>query len=64
MGIIEKIEKWLQGKKTYLVIISGIIAAILAYLNGDMTLVQALSAIWVALGLGAVRSGVSKSGVK
>ena len=62
MGIIAKIEQWLQGKKTYLVVVSALLGAVIAYLNGDLSLVQALQTIAAALGFGALRSGVSKSG--
>ena len=62
MGILQKIELWLQGKKTYLVMIAAILGAIAAYSTGDMTLIQALEAIMAALGLGALRSGVAKVG--
>lgn len=62
MGIITRIEQLLQGKKAYLVMVGGIIAAVVAYLNGDMSLMQMVGAIWTALGLGALRSGIGKSG--
>lgn len=62
MGIFAKIEAFLQGKKAYLVMLSGIIAAVLGYAEGQLTILQMASAIWAALGLGALRSGISKSG--
>ena len=60
MGIFQKIEQWLQGKKAYIVMLSGIIAALLGYLDGQLTIMQALTALWAALGLGAIRSGIGK----
>jgi len=61
MGIIAKIEAWLQGKKTYLVMVGGVIAAVVGFLNKDLSLIQLISAIWAALGLGALRSGIEKT---
>ena len=54
---------WLQGKKTYLVIIIGVLTSGLAYLNGDLTLSQLLNAIWIAAIGGGLRDGVTKSGI-
>jgi hypothetical protein len=62
MGFIQSIEKFLQGKKAYIVMLSGVVAALLGVINGDLTMVQAISAIWASAGLGAMRSAVSKSG--
>ena len=62
MGIIAKIEAWLQGKKTYLVMIIAIAGAIVAYLNGEMSVIQMAQAIMAAFGIGALRSGITKSG--
>ena len=61
MGIIAKIEAWLQGKKTFILIIGAIVAAVVAYIEGQLTLVQMVGAIWAALTAGALRSGINKS---
>lgn len=58
MGLLQKIEGWLDGKKTYLVMLSGICMAIVGYLDHTLTLPQAIAAVWAALGLGAVRSAI------
>ena len=62
MGIIAKIEAWLQGKKTYILIIGAIVAAIVGYVEGTVTMQQMIAAIWTALMGGALRSGIGKSG--
>ena len=61
MGVIAKIEAWLQGKKTYILVIGAIVAAIVGYVEGTFTLIQAGQAIWIALFGGALRSGITKS---
>ena len=61
MGIVAKIEAWLQGKKTFILVIGGVIAAVVAYVEGQVTLTQMVAAIWTALTAGALRSGITKS---
>jgi hypothetical protein len=60
MDLLAKIGAWLQGKKTYLVMIAAILGAIAGYATGELTVVQMIQAIMAALGLGALRSGVAK----
>jgi len=62
MGILAKIETWFQGKKTYLLVISGVIAAVVGYLEHTLTLNQMIAAIWASLTAGSLRSGIAKSG--
>ena len=60
--MLEKIGKFLQGKKTYIVaILIGIFAAAQSM---GYVIPEYVFAILGALGLGAVRSGIEKSGVK
>lgn len=60
MGIFTKIEQWFQGKKTYLIMAVAVGGAIIAYLNGDLTFIQAAQAVMAAFGFGALRSGIGK----
>jgi hypothetical protein len=60
--ILSKIGAWLQGKKAYLVMVVAILSAILGYAEGQLTLVQMVSAILAAMGFGATRSAISKIG--
>lgn len=58
MGILEKIDALLQGKKTYIVAVGIGISAVLQILN-------IVIPVWVwtvlgAAGLGAIRSGINK----
>ena len=58
MGILEKIEKLLSGRKTYIVAITGAILAGLQLYG-----IEIPEAVWTILGflgLGALRSGVGK----
>ncbi len=50
----------LDGKKTYIVMLGGILAAIGGYLTGDMSLAEAVILGVNSLGLGALRAGVAK----
>lgn len=46
----------MRGLKTYSVVVAAIIAALLGYLTGEVTLLQALQGVGVALGLGGNRA--------
>ena len=61
MGILTKIETYLSGKKTFILVLSAIGGIVLAVANGDMTMVDAVPAAWVALTAGALRSGMNKT---
>lgn len=58
--MIEKIGNWLQGKKTYIVsILIGVGGILMAQ---GVVIPEYVWVILSALGLGAVRSGIDKSG--
>jgi hypothetical protein len=59
MSILQQIDAALKGKKTYIVMLAGILAAVAAYVTGEATLVQAGQMLLIALGLGGLRSGVA-----
>lgn len=48
----------LQGKKTYSLVVAGILAAIAGYLGGDLDVAQTVEAILIALGFATVRHGI------
>ena len=50
--------EWLKGKKTYLVCVAGILAAVIGYLNGEISMAQAIEAIFIAIGGITLRAGV------
>ncbi len=54
----------LQGKKTYSIVVAGILAAIAGYLSGELTVAQLVEAVLIALGFATLRHGVSTDGVK
>ncbi|MGH8335974.1 MAG: hypothetical protein ACRETL_03945, partial [Gammaproteobacteria bacterium] len=55
---------YLQGKKTYLVCLIAILAAILAYLNHQIDLIQLGEAILAALGGASLRSAQNTTAQK
>ena len=60
MGILAKIEKLLEGKKTYIIaILIGGLSGYMAF-NPTFVIPEWVWTLLGALGLGAVRSGISK----
>jgi len=55
------IRKFLDGKKMYLLMASGIIGAVLGWANGELSDAAAIGAIWGSLGLGATKSAIAKT---
>jgi len=54
---------WLQGKKTYILVILGVVALLVQFLVGDLSFSQFLGSQQVIellglLGIGALRSGL------
>ena len=60
--MIDKIQTMLSNKKTYLVMIAGITAALAGLATGELTPAQAISGILGSLGLGTLRAGIAKVG--
>ena len=58
--MFKKVQDWLKGKKTYLVALAGIVAAVLGYTNGDLTVVEAIGTILAALGVGTFAAKVNR----
>lgn len=57
---------FLQGKKTYILVTLGVLALLINFLSGDITLMQFLSSEKLTeliglLGLGTIRAGVAAS---
>lgn len=53
--------EWLQGKKTYIIAVGMIVYGLTLLIQGQQE--QGIKVIMEALGLGALRSGVTKSGL-
>lgn len=49
----------LQGKKSYIIAAAIILTALGAFLNGDVTLVQAIETVLAGLGLASLRAGIA-----
>ncbi len=55
---------FLKGKKTYIIVILGVLTILTQFISGDVTFAQFLASVSVVqlielLGIGAVRKGVS-----
>lgn len=48
----------LKGKKTYIVVIAGLVFAVSGVITGQLTFDQAMAIIFPLLGLGTVRMGM------
>ena len=57
---MNKIQEMLAGKKTYLVMIAGVTAALAGLATGELTMAEAISGVIASLGLGTLRAGISK----
>lgn len=51
---------FLDGNKTYIVALSIVVGAVAAFVQGEVTLVEAVAGVLNGLGLGALRAGVAK----
>ena len=58
---MQKVKGWLSGKKTYLVCAAAILAAVIAYSQDQVTLIQLIEAVLAAIGGMTLRAGVTKS---
>ncbi len=52
--------KYLEGKRTHILAASGVIAAALAFLAGEMSLAEAIQAALVSASVSTLRIGVAK----
>jgi hypothetical protein len=58
--VFEALRKALDGKKTYLVAIGGIVTALIAFVNGQIDGVGLVTAVFNAVGAMTIRAGVAK----
>ena len=56
MNILEM----LKGKKTYIVVMIIALQALVSYLDGSISVADAINQVLMATGLGTLRAGVSK----
>ena len=57
---MEKMWAFLDGKKTYLLVLASLVHVAYLFLNGDVAAGDALNQALVALGIGTLRAGVAK----
>lgn len=53
------IRQWLQGKKTYITAIIGLLGAVIAWADGQIDGVALLAAVWAAAQAVFIRAGVA-----
>lgn len=58
--MITKIREWLKGKKTYLVAAIAVLSVIVAFANGEVSIVVLIETILAALGLTSIRAAITK----
>ena len=63
LSILQKIRDAVDGYKTYITAVIGILTAVLAWNAGELTNWETLTAIWVAVQIIFIRSG-NKQDVK
>lgn len=56
---ITKIREFLKGKKTYLVAVAALVTATIAWSQSEITGVQYLQTLFVALQTAFIRAGIS-----
>jgi hypothetical protein len=60
MDWLVQIIVWLQGKKTYLVAVSAILTALIAYLNSSISLSELIAAIYGAITAITIKAGQAR----
>ena len=61
---MNKLKGILNGKKTYVTAIVGIITAVAAHLTGEMEFADTIRTVWVAVIAIFVRNGITKEAAK
>ena len=57
--MLSKIKAWLQGKKTYLLALSAIVGAVVAYTEGQVLIVEAIKMIIEGMLAMTIRASIS-----
>ena len=58
METLKKLRGVLIGKKTYILALGAVIGIVIAWMNGQVTDIEAVQQIWAALVATTIRSGV------
>jgi hypothetical protein len=56
------VKDFLNGKKMYLLAASAFFAAVAGYATGELSLTQALAAVWASLATASAKAAIVKSG--
>jgi hypothetical protein len=59
--MVEKLRNALSGGKVYLICLGAIIAAVVAFINGEIDVIKLVESVIVAVGGMAMRAGIAKS---
>ena len=59
--MLNKIQTWLQGKKTYLTAAIGVLGALAAFGDHQIDFTALVAAIWAAAQTCFIRAGVQKA---
>ena len=59
MSSLASIRAFLQGKKAYITAVIGVLGAVAAWASGQITNMELLVAIWAAVSMIFIRSGVT-----
>lgn len=55
---MNKIRFWLKGKKAYIVAVMGLVAAVLAWADGQIDGVALAASVWAAAQAVMIRAGI------
>ncbi len=61
---MNKVRDWLKGKKTYSAAAAGVLGAVMAWADGDISLVGLAGAAWAAVQTCFIRAGVANEVAK
>lgn len=64
MNYLAELRAFLQGRKTYLVVIAAVVSALAAWSNGAITDIELVRSLYEALAASTIRAGISSQGVK
>lgn len=62
METIQKIREFLKGKKSYIVAVTGLIGAVVAWSEGQLDGSGLWAALWLAAQAVAMRAGIGATG--
>jgi len=64
MKTVNKIREFLRGRKSYLVAAAGLLGAVIAWTDGQITGTGLLTAVWAAAQACFIRAGISNEVAK